>query len=94
MKRKAESNLPRERTELGQLGRAFAHLVMELRHPWMGRVRREVGRHAVHGDPGRREVTEHVAEVREADAQVRAVLPTPAVMALQIGPCQRLDNKS
>ncbi len=39
-------------------------------------------------------VSEDIAQVREADAEVRLVLPSAAVMALQFGPGQWFDDKS
>ncbi len=90
----ADAERPRFRADCGEFRRAFAHHAVELGHVGMGRVGREVRRHAIHVDVVLREVVKNPVDMFERCFEMRVGLPTPRVVAFEVGPRHHLDGKA
>ena len=75
----------------GQLGLAFVELPVELGQVGVGDVGSQLGGEAVEVDVAAMQVFEDVAQVGEADAEMRLVLPATAVVGAQ-GRAEKLDG--
>jgi len=89
-----EAGLARHATHQRQLRCTLVDLAMKGRQVWVCDVRRQLGRHAIHSDVVLFQVFEDVAQVRQADAEVRVVLPAPAVVGLQARPAEDFNTEA
>ena len=81
----AESDIvePSHIAKGGELSVAFFELAMELGHVGVGDVRGKLGRQAIEADLLAIQVFEDIAQVGEADAEMRLILPATAVVGAQ-----------
>lgn len=94
VKRKPQIQRAGAASECVQLARALFDLPMKLRHFGMRHIRRKVGRDPVHPNFFRRKIIENAFQILERDAKVRGLLPTPAIVALQVLRAQDLDRET
>jgi hypothetical protein len=81
-------------SDCSEVGIGVPHHGVELRHVRVGRVGREVRRHAVHADIVPHQIVEDLVEILERGSEVRVLLPSARVVALEIRPAHDLDREA
>ena len=80
--------------ERAQFRITVGHHGVELRHVGMRGIGRDVRRQPVHVEPLGAQIIEHAVEQFQRAFEVRALLPAPRILRLEIGAAHHLDGKA
>ena len=94
MQGQADALLSRHVANGGQLGRTFVELCVEGGQVGVRQIGSKLAGHAIETDLPAFQIEKYIAQVGEADAQMRRVLPAAAVVRTQAGRAEHLDGES
>ncbi len=80
-----QAQLPGQIADGGEFIGAFVQLAVKIGQPWVGEIGGQLTSHAVDLDRSVLKIEKNITQISQADAEMGAILPAPAIVGGQIG---------